>query len=100
MDTAKKPEIKLSKSGRIRFTAGFFVCAILWMTGLAIVSAVLLPQHLRDIAGEAASTTIFGYVNAATAIASWSPTYCLGTCLTGPVPGLAAGRPGSFGVPS
>ena len=70
MDTAKKPEIKLSKSGRIRFTAGFFVCAILWMTGLAIVSAVLLPQHLRDIAGEAASTTIFGYVNAATAIAS------------------------------
>lgn len=43
MDTAKKPEIKLSKSGRIRFTAGFFVCAILWMTGLAIVSAVLLP---------------------------------------------------------
>ena len=70
MDTAKKPEIKLNKSGRIRFTAGFFVCAILWMTGLAIVSAVLLPQHLRDIAGEAASTTIFGYVNAATAIAS------------------------------
>lgn len=71
MDTAKKPEeIKLDKSGRIRFTAGFFVCAILWMTGLAIVSAVLLPQHLRDIAGEAASTTIFGYVNAATAIAS------------------------------
>lgn len=70
MDTAKKPEIKLNKSGRIRFTAGFFVCAILWMTGLAIVSAVLLPQHLRDIAGETASTTIFGYVNAATAIAS------------------------------
>ena len=57
MDTAKKPEeIKLDKSGRIRFTAGFFVCAILWMTGLAIVSAVLLPQHLRDIAGEAAGS--------------------------------------------
>ena len=53
MDTAKKPEeIKLSKSGRIRFTAGFFVCAILWMTGLAIVSAVLLPQHLRDFGIE------------------------------------------------
>ena len=100
MDTAKKPEIKLSKSGRIRFTAGFFVCAILWMTGLAIVSAVLLPQHLRDIAGEAASTTIFGYVNAATAIASLVANLLFGNCLTGRVLALAAGRPGSFGVPS
>lgn len=67
---AKKSQIKLSKTNKTRFTAGFFLCAILWMTGLGIVSAVLLPQHLRDIAGEAASTTIFGYVNAATAVAS------------------------------
>ena len=49
MDTAKKPEeIKLSKSGRIRFTAGFFICAILWMTGMAIVLACLFIQMIRS----------------------------------------------------
>lgn len=53
-----------------RFIVGFFACGILWMMGMSMVSAVLLPQHLRDITGVAASTTIFGYINAAVGISS------------------------------
>lgn len=60
----------MSKGNRIRFSLSFFVFALLWMGGLAIVSAVLLPQHLKDLVGPNASTAIFGVLNAATAIAS------------------------------
>lgn len=66
-----EPDInKMSKGNRIRFSLSFFVFALLWMGGLAIVSAVLLPQHLKDLVGPNASTAIFGVLNAATAIAS------------------------------
>lgn len=40
------------------------------MGGLAIVSAVLLPQHLRNVVGIGNSTTVFGVLNAATAVTS------------------------------
>lgn len=72
----KQPEvpagtgIKISKAHRIRFSISFFVFALLWMGGLGIVSAVLLPQHLKDLVGANASTTIFGVLNAVTAVAS------------------------------
>lgn len=66
-----EPDInKMSKGNRIRFSLSFFVFALLWMSGLGIVSAVLLPQHLKDLVGPNASTAIFGVLNAATAIAS------------------------------
>lgn len=55
---------------KIRFAGAYLAESLLWMGGLAIVSAVLLPQHLRDAVGASNSTTVFGYLNAATAIAS------------------------------
>ncbi|AKP64245.1 permease of the major facilitator superfamily protein [Levilactobacillus koreensis JCM 16448] len=69
MENAKS-KITMSKSSKIRFSASFFIFALLWMGGLGIVSAVLLPQHLKDLVGPNASTAIFGVLNAATAIAS------------------------------
>lgn len=65
-----QPQIKMSKSHRIRFALSFFVFALLWMGGLGIVAAVLLPQHLKDVFGAGSATTIFGALNAATAVAS------------------------------
>jgi len=65
-----EPEVKISKTNRIRFSISFFIFALLWMGGLGIVSAVLLPQHLKDLVGTSASTSIFGVLNAATAAAS------------------------------
>lgn len=62
--------IKMSKAHRIRFSISFFIFALLWMGGLGIVAAVLLPQHLRDIVGATSATAIFGVLNAATAISS------------------------------
>ncbi|WP_203640463.1 MFS transporter [Levilactobacillus andaensis] len=66
----EKGKITMSKSHKIRFSASFFIFALLWMGGLGIVSAVLLPQHLKDLVGPNASTAIFGVLNAATAITS------------------------------
>lgn len=65
-----EPNIKLSKFGKVRFSVSFFIFALLWMGGLGIVSAVLLPQHLSDTVGPTAATAVFGVLNAATAIAS------------------------------
>ncbi|WP_160724897.1 MFS transporter [Bacillus sp. USDA818B3_A] len=65
-----EPDIKISKTTRIRFSISFFIFALLWMGGLGIVAAVLLPQHLKDLVGASASTSIFGVLNAATAAAS------------------------------
>lgn len=59
-----------SRKDRIRFSLAYFLCSLLWMSGLGIVSAVLLPQHLKDVVGPAQATTIFGIINAVTAIAS------------------------------
>lgn len=69
-NAGKKPKANISKVDRVRFSISFFVCSLLWMSGLGIVSAVLLPQHLRDVVGAGQATTIFGIINAVTAIAS------------------------------
>ena len=55
---------------RIRFIAAYFLLSLLWMGGLGIISAVLLPQHLRVVVGATEATAIFGTLNAATAITS------------------------------
>lgn len=39
----------LSKVNTIRFGAGFLLFGVLWMSGLGIVSAVLLPMHYKTI---------------------------------------------------
>ena len=50
MDTAKKTEeIKLDKNGRICFTPGFFICAILGVTRMAIVLACIFIQMIRSV---------------------------------------------------
>lgn len=59
-----------SKITAFRFTVSYFLFSLLWMGGLAIVIAVLLPQHLRDVVGVKSSTAIFGIFNATSAVAS------------------------------
>lgn len=61
---------KMSKAHKVRFSISFFLFALLWMGGLGIVAAVLLPQHLKDFLGPSAATATFGALNAATAVAS------------------------------
>lgn len=70
VDGGSPTTTKMSKKNRIRFSISFFLFALLWMGGLGIVAAVLLPQHLTDLVGPKASTAIFGIYNAVTAIAS------------------------------
>ena len=52
-----------------RFGAGFIIFGVLWMSGLGIVSAVLLPMHYKTIEGVNPDALI-GIVNAFTAVAS------------------------------
>lgn len=59
----------LSKIEVGRYGAGFLLFGILWMSGLGIVSAVLLPQHYKSIEGIDPEA-LLGIVNAATAVAS------------------------------
>ena len=70
-DPSLSPETgkSLSKVNTIRFGAGFLVFGILWMSGLGIVSAVLLPMHYKTIEG-ADPDALVGIVNAFTAVAS------------------------------
>lgn len=70
-DPSLSPETgkPLSKVNTIRFGAGFLVFGILWMSGLGIVSAVLLPMHYKTIEG-ADPDALVGIVNAFTAVAS------------------------------
>lgn len=70
-DPTVSPETGRSVPGPrlIRFGAGFLVFGILWMSGLGIVSAVLLPEHYKDIVGIRPEA-LLGIVNAATAVAS------------------------------
>jgi len=35
----------------VQFTVAYFLFSLLWMGGLAVVIAVLLPQHLREVVG-------------------------------------------------
>lgn len=53
----------------LRFGFGFFGFGLLWIIGLQIVAAVLLPQRLRDI-GVESPETLLGTISAVTAIVS------------------------------
>lgn len=59
----------LDKVAIARFGAGFIIFGVLWMSGLGIVSAVLLPMHYKTIEGVNPDALI-GIVNAFTAVAS------------------------------
>ena len=59
----------LDKVTIARFGAGFIIFGVLWMSGLGIVSAVLLPMHYKTIEGVNPDAVI-GIVNAFTAGAS------------------------------
>ncbi len=59
----------LDKVTIARFGAGFIIFGVLWMSGLGIVSAVLLPMHYKTIEGGNPEAVI-GSVNACTAVAS------------------------------
>ena len=61
--------LPVSKAKLTRFGAGFLIFGILWMSGLGIVSAVLLPMHYKTIEG-ANPDALVGIVNAFTAVAS------------------------------
>src|SRR3954451_1194061 len=52
-----------------RFGIGFAAFGLLWIVGLMIVAAVLLPQRLRDI-GVASPEAMLGTISAVTAITS------------------------------
>lgn len=53
----------------LRFGASFLLFGVLWMSGLGIVSIVLLPEHLKQVPGVAPEA-LMGIVNACTAVAS------------------------------
>lgn len=59
----------LDKVTIARFGAGFIIFGVLWMSGLGIVSAMLLPMHYKTIEGVNPDALI-GIVNAFTAVAS------------------------------
>lgn len=62
---------KLTVAEKWRYYIAFLLFALLWMGGLAVVSAVLLPQHLKDVTGDAnAATAVFTVLNSVTAVAS------------------------------
>jgi MFS family permease len=52
-----------------RFGAGFLLFGLLWIIGLMMIAAVLLPQRLRDI-GVASPEAALGTINAVTAVTS------------------------------
>ena len=70
-DPSLSPETgkPLDKITAARFGAGFISFGVLWMSGLGIVSAVLLPMHYKTIEGVSPDALI-GIVNAFTAVAS------------------------------
>ena len=70
MNNTLVSKAKIDKKSNFRFTSAYFLFSLLWMGGLAIVSAVLLPQHLRTVVGVAGSTAAFGVLNSATAVTS------------------------------
>jgi hypothetical protein len=93
-DPSLSPETgkPLSKMNAARFGAGFLVFGVLWMSGLGIVSAVLLPMHYKTIPGVNADALV-GIVNAFTAVAS------LVANPIAPVPASAAVPRGSSSEP-
>ncbi|WEV53353.1 MFS transporter [Bifidobacterium sp. ESL0704] len=79
-DPALSPETgqKVPKKKLVRFGAGFFMFGVFWMTGLGIVSIVLLPEHYKQVIGIRPDVLI-GYVNACTAVASLVANLVFGT---------------------
>lgn len=59
----------ISKRTLARFGCSFLLFGVFWMSGLAIVSIVLLPEHLKQVEGISPESLI-GIVNACTAVAS------------------------------
>lgn len=62
----------------IRFGAGFLGFGLLWIVGLQIIAAVLLPQRLKDI-GVASPESLLGTISAVTAIVSLVSNLVFGT---------------------
>lgn len=59
----------LSRAHTVRYSLAFFVFSLCWMLALAVVSAVLLPQRLTEIAPDD-KVAISGVLNSATALVS------------------------------
>lgn len=99
-DPSLSPETgkPLSKMNAARFGAGFLVFGVLWMSGLGIVSAVLLPMHYKTIPGVNADALV-GIVNAFTAVASLVANLMFGNSPIAPVPASAAVPRGSSSEP-
>lgn len=68
-DIAPDTGLAFTRARTLRFGIGFFVFGLLWIVGLQIVAAVLLPQRLRDI-GVASPETLLGSISAITAVVS------------------------------
>jgi MFS family permease len=68
-DIAPDTGIPFTRARTLRFGAGFFVFGGLWIIGLQIVAAVLLPQRLLDI-GVSSPETLLGTISAVTAVVS------------------------------
>jgi MFS family permease len=68
-DIAPDTGTPFTRARTLRFGAGFFVYGLLWIVGLQIVAAVLLPQRLRDI-GVESPETLLGSISAITAVVS------------------------------
>ena len=66
-DIAPDTGAPFTRARTLRFGAGFFAYGLLWIVGLQIVAAVLLPQRLRDI-GVDSPETLLGSISAITAI--------------------------------
>jgi MFS family permease len=58
-----------TRARTLRFGGGFFIYGLLWIIGLQIVAAVLLPQRLLDI-GVSSPETLLGSISAITAVVS------------------------------
>ncbi len=68
-DIAPDPGTPFTRARTLQFGVGFFLFGLLWIVGLQIVAAVLLPQRLRDI-GVDSPETLLGSISAITAIVS------------------------------
>lgn len=68
-DIAPDTGLAFTRARTLQFGLGFFVFGLLWIVGLQIVAAVLLPQRLRDI-GVASPETLLGSISAITAVVS------------------------------
>jgi MFS family permease len=55
--------IPVTRAGVVRFTIGFFLLGFLWIGGLLVVSAIVLPQRLTD-AHVPNAPAVLGAVNA------------------------------------